>query len=295
MQRTAFAKKALGTSLAALVLFCRPALADTSVPLRMVGDRLVVVPVVVNGRGPFDFLLDTGTTTTVIDPELAEELALHSTDRVSMMTPGGERAVPRGRLESVTVGAKTVEGLEALFQDLGGIRRVDGSIRGVLGQPFLSRFNYLLSYKRRRLEFDDGAATEGVLRGTPLPFEGSEGRILVAAPRASAREKGRRFVLDSGASQVILFDGREGGLGSDVAERAESAAFLTSQDTLQVRTGTIRTLSVGGFRFDDVPVILVHDEARAEARMEDGLLPTNLFGAVYFNNREGFVLLDPRR
>jgi aspartyl protease len=115
----------------------------------------------------------------------------------------------------------------------------------------------------------------------------------VAAPKASAHEKGRRFVLDSGASQVILFE-RPGGLGSDVAARPESAAFLTSRDTVQVRTGTMRRLSVGGERSDDVPVILVHDEAGAEARTEDGLLPTNLFGAVYFNNREGFVLLNPR-
>jgi predicted aspartyl protease len=295
MRKAAFAKKALGTSLAVGILLCRTAVAGTSVPLRVVGDRLVVVPVMVNGRGPFDFLLDTGTNTTVVDPGLAEELGIGAEDRVSMITPGGERIVPRGRLESVTVGPKTVEGLEALWADLPGIRRVRGSIRGILGQQFLSRFNYLLSYKSRRLEFEDGGAIDSVFRGTPLPFDDNEGRILVTAPSESVREKERRFVLDSGASQVILFDERPGGLGSDVAERAESGAILTSQDSLRVRTGTIRTLSVGGLRFDDVPVILVHDEARAEARMEDGLLPTNLFAAVYFNNREGFVLLNPRR
>src|SRR3989442_7972455 len=117
MRKAAFAKKALGTTLAAWVLLCRAALADTSVPLRLVGDRLVVVPVMVNGRGPFDFLLDTGTNTTVVDPELADELGLHAEDRVSMITPAGERVVPRGRLASVTVGPKTVEGLEALWAD----------------------------------------------------------------------------------------------------------------------------------------------------------------------------------
>ena len=31
----------------------------------------IVVPVYVNGKGPFEFLLDTGSTITVIDPETA--------------------------------------------------------------------------------------------------------------------------------------------------------------------------------------------------------------------------------
>ena len=36
----------------------------------------MVVSVSINDRGPFDFLVDTGTNTTLIDPELATELGI---------------------------------------------------------------------------------------------------------------------------------------------------------------------------------------------------------------------------
>jgi hypothetical protein len=35
--------------------------------------------------------------------------------------------------------------------------------------------------------------------------------------------------------------------------------------------------------------------AEAEGRLEDGLLPTTLFEGVYFDNRAGTVVLNPRR
>src|ERR1700730_3540488 len=39
---------------------------------------LMVVPVMVNGSGPYDFALDTGSSATAIDPRLAKNLALRT-------------------------------------------------------------------------------------------------------------------------------------------------------------------------------------------------------------------------
>ena len=284
-----------GIGLVALSLICRSAPADTSVGFKMVAGRLVVVPVLVDNQGPFEFLLDTGTNTTVVDTELARQLGLRPIDRVSVISPGGARVVPRARLQSLTLGPKAVEDLEALCVDLGAIRRLTGSVRGVVGQQFLSRFNYLLSYKDRRLEFGDGNAAEAPLRGVRLPFDSDEGRIVVASAAATPGRNRRRFVLDSGASQLVLFDRQSPGPGIDVEQDDGTVAVLTAHAGLRLRTGRIRHLAVGGQTFHDLPVLLVPETSRAEARVEDGLLPTNLFRAVYFNNRERFVLLNPRR
>src|SRR5213595_1407849 len=45
-----------------------------SVPLRLVNGYQMIVTVSVNHSAPYDFLLDTGTQSSMIDPALANEL-----------------------------------------------------------------------------------------------------------------------------------------------------------------------------------------------------------------------------
>ena len=45
--------------------------ANANVPLRMLNGNLPVVSVSINGRAPVEFVVDTGTNTTLVDPGLA--------------------------------------------------------------------------------------------------------------------------------------------------------------------------------------------------------------------------------
>src|SRR5258708_1630883 len=107
------------------------------------GKSLVVVPVKVNGEGPFDFLLDTGTNTTIVTPELALRLNLRATGRLQLNTLSGTTRVPWSNLD-LTLGAKSIQRVETIFAGLNGVRSACQSIVGVLGQNFLARFNYML-------------------------------------------------------------------------------------------------------------------------------------------------------
>ena len=51
---------------------------ETWVTFRLAGSKqaLILVPVFVDGRGPYSFVMDTGATTTVVSNELADALAL---------------------------------------------------------------------------------------------------------------------------------------------------------------------------------------------------------------------------
>jgi predicted aspartyl protease len=44
---------------------------------------LILVPTFVNGQGPYDFVLDTGASATLLSPELAERLGLTATSERS--------------------------------------------------------------------------------------------------------------------------------------------------------------------------------------------------------------------
>ena len=61
---------------------CLPAIASVPTPpvattkIRLDERSMILVPVHINGSGPYEFLLDTGATRTMIDQKLADQLHL---------------------------------------------------------------------------------------------------------------------------------------------------------------------------------------------------------------------------
>ena len=66
-----------------------------SVTPRLVRDALIVIPVRINQAGPFDFMVDTGSQVTVIDPSLASELTLKVQGRVGSFPSSTLRRHPQ--------------------------------------------------------------------------------------------------------------------------------------------------------------------------------------------------------
>ncbi|HKQ76793.1 MAG TPA: aspartyl protease family protein [Blastocatellia bacterium] len=266
-------------------------LAASTTQFKLLNGYVIVILVTVNGAGPFEFVLDTGSNTTLICAEFARELRLRPIDRVKLVTVTGSQAVPRTQLESLSVGAKTVKNLEALFSDLREVRAVRSEIRGVLGMNFLAQFNFLINYRERRIEFEDEDEFEKSLRGARLSMEWDDGRTLIN----SAGKEGLRLVLDSGTSTLILFNSSERPLGLNLDQGEPQALHARSDLGSQiVRQKRLRRLSVGGANFYDLPVALMGAKIAREDRIEDGLLPTSLFQRVYFNHRKKFVTLNPK-
>ena len=110
--------KRLGLSF--LIFFCVVSAAQeastdsTTLPARVLQGYLMVVNVTVNDQGPFDFLVDTGTNTTLIDPALAKQLALQTKDKLHLSSLAKSTDVPRYFLQKFKVGPASVSNLEAL-------------------------------------------------------------------------------------------------------------------------------------------------------------------------------------
>ena len=267
--------------------------AEGEVRLRLLGGRLPVVAVRINDEGPFDFLLDTGTNSTLLTPELAARLRLRPADRVMLVTVAGERDVPRALLRKVEVGGSAAADVEALVSGLEPLRRLDPRVCGVLGQNFLGRFNYTLDYEGRAVSFEGGDGG-GPPRGVRVPFALEEGKLIVAAFSGPPAPRALRLVLDAAAGGLVIFDDPQGGLALALGARGVSLLLTEagSGEALAARLGSLR---VGDRRLEDVPVAILRGDAARAARPEDGLLPTSLFRAVYFNHAGGYVIFNPRR
>ena len=155
--------------------------ADSSVKLRTVAGGYLLVPVTLNGAGPFEFLLDTGTTITLIEPALARRLALPLGEGESIGSITSAGVARRARVQTLTIGSKTVVDAEVLVTDLGDVGRLGGRVQGVLGNDVLGRDNFLLSYAKERLEFDWDGNLATHLTGTHVPLREKHGRRMVEA------------------------------------------------------------------------------------------------------------------
>jgi predicted aspartyl protease len=265
--------------------------AASTTQFKLLNGHVIVIPVTVNGAGPYEFLLDTGSNTTLISSEFAQALRLRPIERVELVTVTGSQFVPRGQLESLAVGEKVVKNPETLFSDLREVRAVKPEIRGVLGMNFLAQFNFLINYRERRIEFEDEDEMEKSLRGARLPMVWNEGRALIIS---DGKER-LRLALDSGISTLILFDA--GGRRSRLNwEQDESRPLLASSGlgSRIVWQRRLRAFGVGGVNFYDLPAVVMESETAQTGRIEDGLLPTCLFQSVYFNHRKKFVILNPK-
>ena len=270
----------------ALFLLCGNALGAPVESLNFTLRRghLIVIPVTVNGSGPFEFLLDTGATTTLVTPEFARQLRLRPVDRIELVTLAGSQILVRSELARVSVGAQTATGIETIISDLREVRAVEPKIRGVLGMNFLAQFNFLIDYVAQRLEFEthDELSTRLCGQRRPLVLQGE--RRLVSLP---LNQHVRQFVPDTGTVVLLLF----GNPNLDWSPVAPQAQLLrTDLGSRTVFQRQVRNVRLGPAHFTNLPVTL---SAKDQTRCEDGLLPLSLFQRVYLNHRQGYVILNP--
>ena len=266
-----------------LILFLLPPLAFAA-PVRMparIADGLIVVPVQVSGAGTLPFVLDTGATGTLVDEGLAAQLGLSFSSPALQVTAAGSRLVRTLALPRLEVGGVAAEGLEVVALPLDELRRIDPTIRGVLGQDVLRRTNWLIDYGRREVVSDEGGrlAPSG---GESLPVVWADGRPMIAA---RVQETPVRLVLDSAATNLFLFH--------PIANLvpASRGRVTTHLGDAAASSVTVDDLRIGGWRSRGTLAAVVPQQGYL--RVEDGLLPTQMFGRLYFDNRLNRVVLTP--
>lgn len=136
-----------------------PAAGEMSFSFQGAGDAAIVVPVRLNGQGPYDFVLDTGATLTCLDTALARELDLPEARGVvgRGATLGSSGGVEVYRLDSLAIGDATVNDLMACALDLEHIRGAGLDVDGLVGLNVLKQYTMTIDFDRRMLRLEPGA------------------------------------------------------------------------------------------------------------------------------------------
>ena len=250
---------------------------------------LVVVEATVDGKGPFSFLLDTGSTHTVIDPSLARQLQAPVIGEASLTTVSDVRMDKLARLKEVRVGDSAVSELGAVIDKMDLVKLKAPRVRGVLGEDFLSQFDILLDYKKRILRFNGAVpAGERCRIETMGQYRGltTTNRLLIEAEFMDANGGKVQLQLDTGAKMPELFPVRSDSISAQ--PWAGSMAFTSGPNGTSVHSHA--TIKVGTTVVRDVDVVQAR---RGVAFDAVGLLPVWIFKSIYISHTGGFVVLNP--
>jgi predicted aspartyl protease len=124
--------------------------AQTEIPIRLANPAkpLILVDVHANGRGPFQFAIDTGTSTTAITPELAKQLDI-STSPVGAGTTGGAAVdFHAGLLQSFQLGGAKIDNMAVVVADFFTMlsAAVGAKLDGIVGYNFLRNYKVVIDY-----------------------------------------------------------------------------------------------------------------------------------------------------
>jgi predicted aspartyl protease len=259
----------------------------------------MTVPVSIDGRGPYRFVVDTGAERTVIARELANDLALSAGRTVQVHSMSEVSNIRTVLIPHLEVGGRKVKGVQAPT-----LSRRDLGAEGMLGVD---------SLKSRRVLFDFVRGEMSISLSRKREEKWAEGSIVVRG----RRHFGQLVLVDASVDGqkvwVILDTGSQVTLGNSALRRKlEAKGQLGPVEPIGVTSVTggrivadqavVARLRVGGMDIKRMPIAFadVHPFRKLELLDRPALLlgmdALRLFDrvSVDFANRQVRMLARPQ-
>lgn len=244
-------------------------LAAHTVPLATGPHGSISVQASVDGRGPYTFLIDTGSAVSTVRQGIARECSQPLVAKTEVVSSNGSVWRGMARFGTIAVGPVSASDLLAIVIPDAELQQLAGRVDGILGQDFLRHHPHLIDYERGLLVFGD-AAPEG---GIPVRLTTREGRVLMTL--AGERNAPMLLVPDTGSDTLVLFDGAPVYRTAQIA----SLSLSTLTHTRDAGRALVPALHVGSTIFRNLEAVLLPRNDTGT----DGLLPLSLFRRVWFD------------
>ena len=241
-------------------------------------DTRMAVGVLVNGRGPYRFVVDSGADRTVIGERLAAALGLPAGRPVTLHGMAGASRRETVLIDSIRIGSSSVDDLAAPV-----LPEAHLGARGLLGIDALRGQRLMLDFERDAITIEDARR----------PAKANADEIVVTARRrggqliltqARAGGVGIRAVVDTGSQLTIgnlalrdaLFRRRK------PPETTPVTLVSVTGETLVLPYAIVPEMRIGGIVMRDVPVAFADLPPFALFGLADApamMLGTDLMGA----------------
>jgi predicted aspartyl protease len=209
-------------------------------------DRMTV-PVRIGDKGPYDFLIDTGSERTVISNDLANRLAMVPNAKATLLGVAGQETVDTVEIDEIGLGRQSYYGIVAPVLDG---RHIGAD--GIIGLDSLQNQRVLMDFRRNLIAIDD-AKNLGGNNG----FE-----IVVTARRRSGQLILTQATIDGVRVDVVIDTGADTTIGNRALERVLShrgnlgttqLVSVTGQNML-AQLGLADKLTLGGASITNVMI-----------------------------------------
>ncbi len=159
----------------------------------------LTIPVMVNGQGPFDFVIDTGADRTVISAELAERLGLPEAGKARLHAMGGSAQVNIVKIDSVAfsnINSRNVRAAALPYRNVGA--------DGLLGIDSLKGQRIIMDFPAGTMRVEPSSAPEAKIADGELIIVTARNRLgqLVMVDADAAGEP-ISVVVDTGAQNTV--------------------------------------------------------------------------------------------
>jgi len=222
--------------------------------------------------GPYknlNFLVDTGATSTVVDPRIAEKLHLQVTPASVVVLDGKvngwEAVVPE-----VGVGPVRKTGLRVLVEDLSFLQKaLPFRLDAIIGLDVLAQSPFLIDYAEHTIRF---GPTPRLPVSLPLQSDGNLATVEVEINHAPVR-----LLLDTGASALVLFESALSGSALPVsAVKVDAVKRSSSIGDFDPRPIALRSVALGSADFGREPAFVSHNRRQPGLDFDGLLNPVNL-------------------
>src|SRR5207245_1188486 len=148
-------------SFAGWLLLVLPSWADqkdappASVPFELLQTKHIAVKIMVNGKGPYRVIFDTGAPVLLLNNKIAKESGvLDKNAKPPLFSLFG--AVGEAKIKTLEIGSLKAANLPAVVMDHPTLELVSkflGPIEGIVGFPFFARYKMSVDYQAQRLTF----------------------------------------------------------------------------------------------------------------------------------------------
>jgi predicted aspartyl protease len=213
------------------------------------------------------FLLDTGASSSILDPQLARKLHLQRLP-ASMSVLGGSVQAEESVAPSLNVGPMQRDNVPVLIEDLSFLQKaLPVHIDAIIGLDVLGQTAFVIDYAARQIHL-------GPLPALPeaIPLHMAGGLAIIDA---EVNNLPAHLLLDTGASSLFLFAKSTPGAVSDLKVSAvqQSSESIGEAERKQVK---LRSLKLGTAEFVQEPAFLVPDSSHGGHGFDGLISPAGL-------------------
>lgn len=206
----------------------------------------VTVPVTINGRGPFPFMVDTGSTRTVVSDALAAQLRLPIGENLLIKAATGPAQTNSVRVASLSVGSVHLANLRAPV-----LQRVNMGGLGILGIDAVANQRLVMDFREKKVLLTKTAPRGEDPLAITVQAKSKYGQLLLVDCQ-----------VDGMPLYVILDTGSEATIGNmtmraTLARRRQAnqvEVISVTGDSVTAPVGILPQIEVGHVRIMNQPI-----------------------------------------